>query len=103
MQLFYDGSWPGFSMNTVNKPEEKLIKDQARKKAGLCSPIYLEIDDILFGLRVEFCCLVARWCPALCDPMDCSPPGSSVHGILKARILERVAISFSRGSSRPRG
>ena len=38
----------------------------------------------------------------LCDFMDCSPPGSSVHGILQARILERVAISFSRGSSRPR-
>ena len=38
----------------------------------------------------------------LCDPGDCSPPGSSVHGILQARILEWVAISFSRGSSRPR-
>ena len=38
---------------------------------------------------------------ALCDPMDCSPPGSSVHGIFQARILEWVAISFSRGSSRP--
>ena len=37
-----------------------------------------------------------------CDPMDCSPPGSSVHGIPQARILERVAISFSRGSSQPR-
>ena len=37
-----------------------------------------------------------------CDPMDCSPPGSSVHGILQARILGRVAISFSRGSSWPR-
>ena len=34
----------------------------------------------------------------LCDPVDCSPPGSSVHGILQARILEWVAISFSRGS-----
>ena len=33
-----------------------------------------------------------------CDPMDCSPPGSSVHGILQARILEWVAISFSKGS-----
>ena len=41
-------------------------------------------------------------CPTLGDPMDCSPPGSSVHGILQARILEWVAISFSRGSSRPR-
>ena len=45
---------------------------------------------------------VAWSCPALCDPMDCSPPGSSVRGILQARRLEWVAISSSRGSSRPR-
>ena len=45
---------------------------------------------------------VAQSCPTLCNPMDCSLPGSSVHGILQARILEWVAISFSRGSSRPR-
>ena len=38
----------------------------------------------------------------LCNPMDCSPPGSSVHGILQARILERVVIPFSRGSFWPR-
>ena len=41
-------------------------------------------------------------CPALCDPMDCSPPGSSVHGILQARRLEWVAMPFSRASSQPR-
>ena len=41
-------------------------------------------------------------CLTLCDPVDCSPPGSSVHGIFQARILEWVAISFSRGSSWPR-
>ena len=41
-------------------------------------------------------------CPTICDPMDYSPPGSSVHGILQARILEWVAISYSRGSSGPR-
>ena len=41
-------------------------------------------------------------CPTLCDPMDCSPPGPSVHRILQARILEWVAISFSRWSSWPR-
>ena len=40
--------------------------------------------------------LVAQSCPTLCDPTDCSPPGSSVHGILQARILEWVAISFSK-------
>ena len=45
---------------------------------------------------------VAQLCPTLCDSVDCSPPGSSVHGILQARILEWVAISFSRGSSQPR-
>ena len=47
------------------------------------------------------CILVTQSCAALCDLMDCSPPGSSVHGILQARILERVAIPFSRGSSQP--
>ena len=41
---------------------------------------------------------VAQWCPILCNPIDCSLPGSSVHGIFQARILEWVAISFSRGS-----
>ena len=41
-------------------------------------------------------------CLTLCDPVDCSPPGSSVHGIHQARMLEWVAISFSRGSSQPR-
>ena len=41
-------------------------------------------------------------CPILCDPMDYSPSGSSVHGILQARILESVAIPFSKGSSQPK-
>ena len=45
---------------------------------------------------------VTQSCPTLCDPVDCSPPGSSVHGILQVRIPEWVAISFSRGSSRSR-
>ena len=42
---------------------------------------------------------VTQSCPTLCDPVDCSPPGFFVHGILQARILEWVTISFSRGSS----
>ena len=46
--------------------------------------------------------LVTQSCPTLCDPMDCSPPGSSVHGILQARILELAAMPFSRGSSQSR-
>ena len=45
---------------------------------------------------------VAQSCPTLCSPMDCSLPGSSIHGIFQARVLQLVAISFSRRSSRPR-
>ena len=51
-------------------------------------------------LRVE-CVLAAQLCLTLCDPMDCSPPGPSIHEVLQARILEWVAIPCSRGSSWP--
>ena len=47
------------------------------------------------------CVLVTQSCPTLCNPMDCSWPGSSVHGILQARIVEWVAMPSSRGSSQP--
>ena len=46
-------------------------------------------------------CSVGQSCPTLCDPMDCSPPGSSAHRLSQARILKWVAISFSRDSSWP--
>ena len=45
------------------------------------------------------CCVCAQSCLILCDPMDCSPLGSSIYEIFQARVLEWVAISFSRGSS----
>ena len=48
------------------------------------------------------CVSRSQFCTTLCDPMDCSPPGFSVHGIFQARILEWPAIPFSRGSSQPR-
>ena len=48
------------------------------------------------------CVLVFQLCLTLCDPKDCSSPSSSVHGILQARILEWVAMPFSRRSSQPR-
>ena len=50
----------------------------------------------------ETCVCVLSHVLLFCNPMDCSPPGSSVHGIFQARILKWVAISFSRGSSQPR-
>ena len=55
--------------------------------------------SISHNFKVVF---VTQLCPDLCDPMDCSPPGSSVHGILQARILEWVAISFFCRSFWPR-
>ena len=60
--------------------------------------------EIRFILHACVCvvCSVAQLCPTLCDPMDCSLPGFSVHGIFQARISEWVAISSSRGSSWPR-
>ena len=76
-------------------------------------PKGLPPNTITLRLSFEQMNLVSEWvsewvieaaqlCPTLCDPMDCSPPGSSVHGILQARILEWVTIPFSRGSSWPR-
>ena len=56
---------------------------------------------LLFPLT-EHCVFVAQSCPTLCDPPGLYAPGSSVHGILPARILEWVAVPFSRGSSPPR-
>ena len=64
--------------------------------------LYVLSQGFIKHSSLVYTCEVAQLCPTLCNPMDCNTPGSSVHGILQARILEWVAISFSRGSSRPR-
>ena len=56
------------------------------------------VEQELFSDNMKVKVLVAQSCPTLCDAMDCSPSGPSVHGILPARILEWVAMPFSRGS-----
>ena len=61
---------------------------------------YIQVVSLCLGLSIGT--VHAQSCLTLCDPMDCSPPGSSVHGIIPARILEWVAISYSRRSSQPR-
>ena len=63
------------------------------KDTGLVSQFHLS----------ERMCVPAQSYPTFCDPIDCSPPGSSVHGILQARILEWVAMPSSRGASPPQG
>ena len=62
--------------------------------------VYVVLQNEEMSFR-EVCCVVCA-CSVMsdsCDPMDCSPPGSSVHGILQARILEWVAMPSSKGSS----
>ena len=73
-------------------PEEETAYSKVQESA-------LWLPDWGFSVKV----LVPPSCPTPCNSMDYSPPGSSVHGILLARILEWVAISFSRESSWPRG
>ena len=74
----------------------------------ILEPAFLYLNGLDFSfcpkLFLHVMCMCAKSlqsCPTLCDPMDCSPPGSSVHGILQARILEWVAIAFSRESFWP--
>ena len=74
--------------------DQSLVRElRSHRLCGLAN-IYIYIYAML--------CWVAQSCPTLCNPMDSSPPGCSVHGILQAGILEEVAIPFSRASSWPR-
>ena len=111
----------------AEEPEIKLPtsvgsskKQESSRKTSIsvyCHPAYLTYMQSTswetLGWRkhkLEWRLLEVKWsevkwsqsCPTLCDPMDCSLPGSSVHGILQARILEWASIPFSRGSSQPR-
>ena len=93
------------------KKSQRTAKERRKedRKPGRCSHD-LVLPHPLRGRRLQHCSplpyhLSAEWlqsCPTLCDPMEGSPLGSFVHGILQARIPEWVAVSSSRGSSRPR-
>ena len=78
-----------------------LTRDQTRVSCIDRRVVYHEchLGTPIFSMRVKSESEVTQSCPTLCDPMDCSLPGSSLHEILKARVLEWVAISFFRGSS----
>ena len=69
---------------------------------GLISRLTLPHSLLICPFLWAIVVWVTQSCPTLCDPMDCRLPGSSVHGILQVRILEWVAIPFSRGSSQPK-
>ena len=81
--------WPAYHLGCI-RPH--VLK---KKKKKICQTA-VSISSVCV------CVLVAQSCRILCNPMDCSQPGSSIHGILQARILEWVAICFSRRYSWPR-
>ena len=74
------------------------MKEDKEKWGGGVREMSVANPELLLIWKVK----VAQSCPTFCNPMDYNPPGSSVHEILQEIILEWVAISFSRGSSRPR-
>ena len=82
-----------------------LLRSCQFSKSG-CT-IRIPISTCIYFLMSKYfyilvCVLVTQLCPVLCNRMDCSPPGSPVHGILQARILEWVAFPFSSRSSQPK-
>ena len=73
---------------------------------SICVLVYASefslMEMYLLPIFLQVFAKLLQSCPTLCDPMDCSPPGSSAHGVIQARILEWVTKPSSRGSSWPR-
>ena len=96
------GSYQGEKVRLRNHPKIKQQMDTEKLKT-----VAYELEELTLDFHKRKVLSLGMYCvqsfSILCDLMDYSPPGSSLHGILQARILEWVAISFSRGSSsRPR-
>ena len=91
---------PTFSLSSFTFIK-RLFSSSSLSAIREVSSAYLRILIFVQAILIP-ACVSSKSCPVLCDPVDCSLPGSSVHGILQARIQEWVAISFSRGFSWPR-
>ena len=81
-------SWGCKESDTTEGTSQQQQQAESKASSTLCP-----------NLVIVVIVLVAPSCLTLCNPMDCSPPGPSVHEILQVRILEWIAIPFSRGSS----
>ena len=84
-----------------NAPSQGMSPDWSKPTLASCFPLRM-IDLEVWACDLMHRAKLLQSCTILCDPVDCSPPGSSVHGILQARILEWVAMPSSRGPSQPR-
>ena len=95
----------GSEIQAKDNEKKDQIPDQTNETKRTWNPSLVDpprLAEMCVCVCVCVCVQLLQQCPTPCNLMDCSPPGSSVHGILQARILEWVAISFSRGSSQPR-
>ena len=90
--------WLVGSIDMNVRPLAMQDKIEGEKERVSWGPLY----SFLKLIFLNSCVLVTQSCLFLCNPMDSRPPGSSIHDILQASILEWVAIPFSRGSSPPR-
>ena len=100
--LFYQITWSASLHSEI--PQRTLMVNSCSRTGCSLHRSRWQMPLLLFSrwqmlLKRKLKVLAAQLCPTLCDPTDYSPSGSSVHGILQARILEWVAISFSRASS----
>ena len=91
-------------MERVSKVPEGWVEMDWNAARSLLGPIATGLHHLPFWgskslCKALVCCSVTKLCLTLCDPMDCGLPDSSIHGIHQARVLEWVAISYSRGSS----
>ena len=91
-----------YSLTTAAPPNLLGEKDESESEIAQGKQRLLSSSFINPILTIRKESEVAQLCPTLCDPMDCSLPGSSIHGILQVRVLEWIAVSFSRRSSQPR-
>ena len=92
-EQYFIGTW---NVRSMNQGKLDVVKQEmARRNINI-----LGISELKWtGMKSESRSEATQLCPTLCDPMDCSIPGSSVHRTFQARVLEWVAIFFSRGSS----
>ena len=86
------------NINNLRYTDDTSLMAESEELKSLLMKVKDESERVGLKLRSDQIRSVAQSCPTLCNPMDCSPPGFSDHGILQARILEWIAIPFSKNA-----
>ena len=88
-------------LSVAGEDKNQRIMVYSSSSDPICLLPYADVDTVDYT-NMKVCVFVTQSYPTLCNPMDCSPPGSSIHRTLQARKLEWIAIPFSKGSLWPR-